>query len=130
EMQAEADRVRHVVVGIGINVNHTKMPAELETIATSLRLAGMRNYSRLEIVVGLLRAFDRYYNQLLEQGAAPLIARFSEASSYTQGKRVRVAAPRKEFIGTTAGLDSMGCLLVRRDDGQTVPVLAGDVRDA
>jgi BirA family biotin operon repressor/biotin-[acetyl-CoA-carboxylase] ligase len=130
EMQAEADRVRHVVVGIGINVNHAKMPTELDAIATSLRLAGMRTYSRLEIVVGLLRAFDRYYNQLLEEGAAPLIARFSEASSYTQGKRVHVAAPREEFTGTTAGLDPMGCLLVRRDDGQTVPVLAGDVRDA
>ncbi len=130
EMQAEADRLRHVVVGIGINVNHTKMPAELEAIATSLRRAGVRTYSRLEIVVGLLRAFDRYYNQLLDQGAAPLIARFGEVSSYAQGKRVRVAAPREEFSGTTAGLDAMGCLLVRRNDGQTVPVLAGDIREA
>jgi len=130
EMQAEADRLRHVVVGIGINVNHTKMPAELEAIATSLRRAGLRTYSRLEIVVGLLRAFDRYYNQLLEQGAAPLIARFMEVSSYAQGKRVRVATPREEFSGTTAGLDAMGCLLVRRDDGEVTPVLAGDIREA
>ena len=130
EMQAEADRLRHVVVGIGINVNHTKLPAELEAIATSLRRAGLRSYSRLEIVVGLLRAFDRYYNQLLEEGAAPLIARFGEVSSYAYWKRVRVTTPREEISGATAGLDSMGCLLVRSDDGQTVPVLAGDVREA
>jgi hypothetical protein len=31
----------------------------------------------------------------------------------------------------TAGLDPTGCLLVRRDaDGKTVPVLAGDIREA
>jgi len=129
EMQAEADRVRHVVVGIGVNVNHTRIPAELESIATSLQLAGGRPCSRLELVAGLLRAFDGYYNSLLNDGAAPLIARFGEVSSYAQGKRVRVTAPREEFIGTTAGLDSMGCLLIRRDDGEVVPVLAGDIRE-
>ena len=37
EMNAEATRVRHIVVGIGINVNQTSFPKELH--ATSLRLA-------------------------------------------------------------------------------------------
>jgi BirA family biotin operon repressor/biotin-[acetyl-CoA-carboxylase] ligase len=130
EMQAEGDRVRHVVVGIGVNVNHTKIPAELEGIATSLQLAGGRPCSRLELVAGLLRAFEGYYNTLLNAGAAALIARFGEVSSYANGKRVRVTEPREEFTGITAGLDSMGCLLVRREDGTVVPVLAGDLRDA
>ncbi len=130
EMQAEGDRVRFVVVGIGVNVNHTRIPAELEGIATSLNLAGGRNCSRLELVAGLLRAFDGYYNTLLQDGAAPLIARFGEVSSYAEGKRVRVTDPREEFTGTTAGLDLMGCLLVRRENGEVTPVLAGDVRDA
>jgi len=130
EMQAEADRVRHVVVGIGVNVNHPKIPAELEGIATSLHLAGGRPCSRLELVAGLLHAFEGYYDTLLNEGPAPLLARFGEVSSYAKGKRVRVTAPREGFTGTTAGLDAMGCLLVRRDDGEVVPVLAGDVRDA
>ena len=130
EMQAEADRVRHVVVGIGVNVNHTRIPAELEGIATSLQLAGGRPCSRLELVAGLLHAFEGYYDRLLSEGPAPIIARFNEVSSYARGKRVRVVAPREEFTGTTAGLDAMGCLLVRRDDGNVVPVLAGDVREA
>ncbi|MBI2957121.1 MAG: biotin--[acetyl-CoA-carboxylase] ligase [Acidobacteria bacterium] len=131
EMQAEADRIRHVVVGIGVNVNHSRIPSELEAIATSLRLAGGRAFSRLEILVRLLHALDHHYNQLLREGAAPLIARFSEVSSFARGKRVRVAMPSEEISGVTAGLDSTGCLLVRRDaDGETVPVLAGDVTEA
>lgn len=127
ELQAEAQRIHHVVVGIGVNVNHAKIPSELEKIATSLRLAAGRPVSRLELLAHLLTAFDRTYNRLLEEGPAPLVARFGEVSSYARDKRVRVVAPREEFTGVTAGLDAMGSLLVRRDDGQVVPVLAGDV---
>ena len=39
EMHAEPDRVHFLVVGVGVDVNHAKMPAELAEIATSLRMA-------------------------------------------------------------------------------------------
>lgn len=130
EMQAESQRLHHVVVGIGLNVNHTRLPAGLEPIATSLRLAGGRPYSRLEILVHLLVALDRYYNRLLSDGGAPLIACFTEVSPYARGRRVHVSTPWEEFTGVTAGLDESGLLRVRRDDGRTVTVLAGDVTEA
>lgn len=130
EMHAEADRIHHLVVGIGVNVNHARLPRELEGVATSLRLAGGRAYSRLEILVRLLAALDPYYNRLVADGAAPIVARFTEVSSYARGKRVQVRTPREEFTGVTAGVDPTGSLLVRRDpDGETVPVLAGDVTE-
>ena len=130
EMEAEPTRLHHVVIGIGVNVNHARFPAELEKTATSLRLAGGRVYSRLEILVGLLAAFDRYYNRLLKEGAAPIVARFTEVSPYARGRRVRVATPWEEFTGVTAGLDDTGLLRVRRDDGKTERVLAGDITEA
>ena len=130
EMQAEATRLHYVVVGIGVNVNHSRMPTELEKIATSLNLAGGRAYSRLDVLVHLLAAFDRYYNRLLKEGAAPIVARFTEVSPYARGRRVRVSTPWEEFTGATDGLDESGVLRVRRDDGATVRVLAGDVTEA
>jgi len=42
EMNAEATRVRYVVVGIGMNVNHLEFSRELRDEATSLRLANTR----------------------------------------------------------------------------------------
>jgi BirA family biotin operon repressor/biotin-[acetyl-CoA-carboxylase] ligase len=129
EMVGEADRLHYVVVGVGINVNHTQLPRELEDQATSLRLAGGRAYSRLEILVRLLERFDHYYNRLRADGPEPLIERFGEVSSWARNKPVRVAAG-EEFEGVTVGLDSTGLLLVRRTDGTIVPVLAGDVREA
>ena len=130
EMQAEATRLHYVVVGIGVNVNHARLPAELEKIATSLALAGGRNYSRLDLLVHLLAAFDRYYNRLLKEGAAPIVARFAEVSPYARGRRVRVRTPWEDFTGTTDGLDESGLLRVRRADGSAVRVLAGDVTEA
>jgi BirA family transcriptional regulator, biotin operon repressor / biotin---[acetyl-CoA-carboxylase] ligase len=130
EMYAEPDRVRFVVAGIGINVNHSRMPESLTKTATSLRIETGRVHSRIELAVRLLRNFESYYNQLLRDGAAPILARFSQVSSYAQGKPVRVSTSQESFIGTTAGLDSTGMLRVTRPDGRTETVLAADISEA
>jgi BirA family biotin operon repressor/biotin-[acetyl-CoA-carboxylase] ligase len=130
EMLAEPDRVRYVVLGIGINVNHVKMPRELELIATSLRIETGRTLSRTELVVRLLRHLERYYNLFLSQGSDPLTARFAEVSSFFQGKRVRITTATESYTGLTAGLEPTGLLRVVREDGRTEAVLAGDVHEA
>ena len=64
EMNAEATRVRYIVVGVGINVNQASFPKELA--ATSLRLVTGSEWSRVELVAALLKSLDREYRQLLE----------------------------------------------------------------
>ena len=130
EMHAEPDRIRFVVFGIGINVNQSRMPKELESIATSLRIESGRLHSRAELVVRVLRHLDRYYNLFLSGGGEPLVARFAEVSSYFQGKRVRITTATECYTGLTAGLEPSGLLRVLRDDGRTEPVTAGDVHEA
>ncbi len=131
EMHAEPDRIHYAVIGIGINVNQTKMPAELSPIATSLRMQTGKSQSRLELLVRLLRGLDRYYNQFLAEGAQPILRRFAEVSSYFQGKRVKISTATETFTGTTAGLEPSGVLRVERDDGRGIePVISGDVAEA
>lgn len=131
EMHAEPDRVHYAVVGIGMNVNQTKMPPELGDNATSLRMDTGKIHSRLELLIRLLRHFDRYYNQFLADGAAPILRRFAAVSSYSQGKHVRVTTATEAFTGTTAGLEPSGVLRVARDDGRGIEsVLSGDVAEA
>jgi len=131
EMHAEPDRMHYAVVGIGINVNQTKMPGELASMATSLRMQNGKAHSRLEILIRLLRHLDRYYNQFLTEGAAPIVRRFAEVSSYYEGKRVRISTPAGSFTGVTAGLESSGVLRVVRDDGRgTETIISGDVAEA
>ncbi|HLV96331.1 MAG TPA: biotin--[acetyl-CoA-carboxylase] ligase [Candidatus Acidoferrales bacterium] len=131
EMRAEPDRVHFAVVGIGMNVNQSKMPAPLADIATSLRIETGKTHSRLEVLTRLLRHLDRYYNQFIEKGSAPILRRFSEVSSYFQGKRVQITTSAGRFTGVTSGLEPSGVLRVLRDDGRGVEaVISGDVGDA
>ena len=66
EMNAEVTRVRHVVVGIGMNVNQASFPPDLQDMATSLRLATGREWSRVELCAALLKSLDREYRELME----------------------------------------------------------------
>jgi BirA family transcriptional regulator, biotin operon repressor / biotin---[acetyl-CoA-carboxylase] ligase len=130
EMHAEPGAVRFVIVGIGLNVNQENFSGELGSIATSLRAETGKQESRLEVLVRLLREFETDYNRFLREGTASVTNRFEKVSSYANGKRVRVTNGSESFAGTTAGLGAEGLLQVKRDDGQVVTVIAGDVAEA
>ena len=127
-MTAEPDRIEYVLAGIGVNVNQSRVPGELAGVATSLRLEAGRNFSRLEILLSLLKRLEHYYHRLLEEGPAVIVKRFSEVSSFARGKRVTVSDGAQVLTGVTAGLTPEGVLLVRRDDGRIEKVLSGHVR--
>jgi BirA family biotin operon repressor/biotin-[acetyl-CoA-carboxylase] ligase len=128
EMNAEATRVRYIVVGVGINVNQASFPKELS--ATSLRLATGSEWSRVELTAALLKSLDREYRDLLEDSEASesILRRFAETSSWVQGKAVRIEENGSAFEGTTVGLNSSGFLQVRTSKG-TQTVLSGTVRE-
>ena len=128
EMNAEATRVRYIVVGVGINVNQASFPKDLS--ATSLRLVTGSEWSRVELVVALLKSLDREYRQLLEgrEGQASILRRFAENSSWVRGKPVRIEENGAAFEGTTEGLDPRGFLQVRTPVGLRT-VLSGTVRE-
>jgi BirA family transcriptional regulator, biotin operon repressor / biotin---[acetyl-CoA-carboxylase] ligase len=129
EMHAEVMRTRYVVVGIGINVNQSSFPSDLQAIATSLRLATGTEWSRVEVCVALLRSLDREYRGLLENSdaAASILGRFQQRSSSVRGTPVVVEDGG--FEGVTEGLDSRGFLQVRTAHGVRT-VLSGVVRPA
>jgi BirA family biotin operon repressor/biotin-[acetyl-CoA-carboxylase] ligase len=130
EMNAEATRVRYVVVGIGINVNQASFPKEIEGNATSLRLATGGEWSRVELTAALLKSLDREYRLLSTKTDArqSILQRFAEQSSWVRGQQVRVEENGLIVEGTTEGLDERGFLQVRTAQGlQTV--LSGTVRE-
>jgi BirA family biotin operon repressor/biotin-[acetyl-CoA-carboxylase] ligase len=119
-----------IVAGIGINVNHTKFPADIEPLATSLCLEGHRGVSRENLLVALLKAVDASVRILSENGPPAILDMFTRASSYAQGRRVRVEQNGAMIEGTTCGLDSSGFLVVREDNGKETTILTGGVRPA
>jgi BirA family biotin operon repressor/biotin-[acetyl-CoA-carboxylase] ligase len=110
------------IAGIGININHTSFPPELE--ATSLHLHSRRAHDREAIFEALLPAID----SVTREAPNTILRLFAHASSYVSGRRVTVDQPGGTILGTTAGLTPEGHLIVRKDDGTDTLVLAGGVR--
>lgn len=128
EMNAEATRVRHIVVGIGINVNQAAFPDDLQETATSLRIAMKKKWSRVDLCAALLKSLDREYQNLTSNSDAhdDILRRFEDQSSMVRGKAVRVEE-NGGFEGVTKGLDPRGFLQVRTSDGIRI-VYSGTVR--
>lgn len=129
ELNAEVTRVRHAVVGIGINVHQPEFPGELKNIATSLAIETGRCWPRQELLIALLQSLDREVTALSSSVAPHLIRERLEAgSTWIRGRRVTVEEGNG-FMGTTEGLDERGFLRVRTADGVRT-VLSGGVRAA
>jgi BirA family biotin operon repressor/biotin-[acetyl-CoA-carboxylase] ligase len=117
-----------IIAGIGINVNHSSFPPDLDAIATSLRIARGRYQSRERLLVELLPSIDRHCDLLETSGIDAVIDAFTRASSYARGRRVCVDQDGAELRGVTAGLNPSGFLNVRDDQGRNWVILAGGVR--
>lgn len=133
ETAVEGEMLRYAVIGVGINVNHAGFPAELEKLATSLRMESGVEVSREALLAALLRSLDREIGFLLreyrgETSGPGLLERFTAASSWVRGKRVRVDE-NGGYTGVTSGLDERGFLLVDGEDGVKRTVLSGGVRE-
>jgi BirA family biotin operon repressor/biotin-[acetyl-CoA-carboxylase] ligase len=115
------------IAGIGINVNHTSFPPELEAI--SIAQAGRAGHGpapREPILNALFDAVDTYTGLTPDE----ILTLFTKASSYAAGRRVVVHQAGGIVEGTTAGLTADGFLRVRKDDGTDTLIVAGGVRAA
>lgn len=129
--------LRYAIIGIGLNLNQTSFPSDLDDIATSL-LREMPQpaepFRREPLVAAILNALRAEIQNLA--GCVPEAATCdcsdpTLCSTWIQGKRVRVE-PREGhpgYTGTTAGLNPQGFLLVNGDDGQQYTVLSGGLRE-
>lgn len=132
EMNAEATRIRHMVIGVGINVLHPAFPHDLSPIATSLLIETGLPWSRQEILITLLQSLHRETSALSDPetasaAQASILDRIESISSWVRGKHVRVQEG-EGYTGVTDGLDPRGFLRVRTSQGLRT-VYSGGVRE-
>jgi BirA family biotin operon repressor/biotin-[acetyl-CoA-carboxylase] ligase len=125
EMASERDRVRHVVVGVGLNVNGTAFPPELADRATSLLLATGRPFDRGTLLAGLLDGLEPAYQAFVAQGPAQALARWRRHADL--GRRCRIERDGAVLEGVAEDVDEQGSLLVRDDGGRLHQVLSGEI---
>ncbi len=128
EMSAEVDRVRHIILGIGVDVNQdaTEFPPELRKIATSLKVESGEEICRAELATEIIRELDADYARICGGKFAALADEW-ETGCLTIGKQVSVQMGARFIRGSAEALDDDGALLVRTEHGHLERIIGGDV---
>lgn len=124
ELNAEADRVNFVVVGVGINVNTPK--AELIDTATSVLVEKLEQFNRARLLATILNEFECLYSDFIRDGFADIQPVWHALSSMWD-ERVKISMANEEFEATAYDLADDGTFLVKCDDGQIRPIMTGDI---
>jgi BirA family transcriptional regulator, biotin operon repressor / biotin---[acetyl-CoA-carboxylase] ligase len=123
EMASEGQNIRHIVLGVGVNVNGADFPPELAMRATSLFLAAGQRFHRGQVLAGFLAAFEPVYDDFLTGGPSRGLAEWRRYAD------LRHAPPivRDGIEGLATDVDETGALLVRDTSGQIHRLTSGEI---
>lgn len=127
ELEAETAALRHVIVGVGINVSQdvADFGPEVAPVAISLAQALGRAPRRSQLAAEVLSALDDLYRAFPAQ-KADYLARY-RALCVTAGRAVRVLRPGQVRTGTAEAVNEDFALLVRWDNGEQEALSSGEV---
>jgi BirA family biotin operon repressor/biotin-[acetyl-CoA-carboxylase] ligase len=124
----ETEAGRAVVLGIGINLRESALPAHLQYTATSVEACTGKVPDMEGIIDALLRSIESRYALLQEShGRERILDDWTAQSTYASGRRVRISMTGESIEGVTRGLEPDGALRVETDGGEIRIVRAGDV---
>ena len=132
ECATAGERVEHVIVGIGVNLNvgrdalRTAL-GDAARGATSLREVAGRAIDRNAFAATFLSLLDRWFHTFTERGAEAILAAWRDRDILT-GRRVEVREADGTYEGRVLGVNREGRLVVEDVRGGMHQVLSGEVR--
>lgn len=128
EMSAEVDRVNHVIIGIGLDVNQaaSDFPPDVRKLATSLKLERGQPVHRGDLAAAILIELERDYARVC-RGEFTALADEWESRCTTIGQHVTVLIGERRVQGRAESLDDSGALLLRTEHGRIERIIGGDV---
>jgi BirA family biotin operon repressor/biotin-[acetyl-CoA-carboxylase] ligase len=128
ELSAELDKIKYVILGIGVDVNlaEDELPAALKPIATSLRIEANQSFSRAALAAEILKQLDYDYRRI-SSGDFDEVADEWVSQCSTIGKQVSIQTGAEAIHGRAEALDSDGALLLRTSHGRLERIMGGDV---
>ena len=128
ELSAELDKVKYVILGVGIsvNLNPGEFPPELRKHATSLKIETGQRQNRAALAVKILQELDHDYD-LVCSGRFETVANEWEEHCLTLGRRVVIHVGDRKIQGCAESLDTDGALLLRTQHGRLERIIGGDV---
>ncbi|MBQ8507732.1 MAG: biotin--[Clostridia bacterium] len=112
-MDFASGRMRHVVMGVGVNVGFMEFPDELKEKATSIANECGQAVSRNRFTAELINELNRLYAQL-EDGA---FMQEYRARSNVIGREVQVLRGGESYPAKVLGISDEGDLIVETENG-------------
>jgi len=129
ESALHKDRLKHLVLGIGLNVNLTReaLPEDLQSSVTSLREELGRELDRIELLQRLLEQIEHQVDSVRTQ-SPDYILKIYDALSDTLGRSVTVQDQQREWTGKAVGFTAEGALIIQPTGGRPKKIFhSGDV---
>jgi BirA family biotin operon repressor/biotin-[acetyl-CoA-carboxylase] ligase len=115
--ESVGERPSHVVLGYGINLLRTALPAELADRATTLEVELGRPVDRALVFEETLASLARRYDDLVVGRFDAILDAWRRLAPASVGSRVTWTTPAGPATGVTTGIDQDGALLVRTSGG-------------
>lgn len=128
EMQGEQDRIEYVIIGIGMNINHSHadFPEDVENKATSLKIESEKEWKREPFIQALLKELEQLYALYMKEGFEP-IKEMWEQSAYKLGEIITIHTSQHQWVGRLIGLHHDGALIVEDKDKKTHRIYSGEI---
>ena len=120
ELEAEADRLAFINIGLGINVNNDPLTAQPE--ATSIKKILGRKVSKKDI---LYRYLDAFENKIQTADFDRVVQDWKQYT-VTLNRDVRVVTNKKVITGRAVDVDDTGALILKCADGSLQKIIYGD----
>lgn len=127
ELSAELDKVNFVIIGVGINVNHSQkdFPKSLKGRATSIYLESGKRISRVEFLKDFLKKLEKIYINFKSFGLRYYREEIKKSSTIL-GKKVKLQYGKEKLKGLVKDIDENGSLILETRKGKRT-VTAGEV---
>jgi len=127
EMSAEMGSIKQIILGVGVNINATSFPQELQGRATSIRLESGEVVSRSAVLASVLNNIEPWI-ETLQAGPGDIIAAWLKLAPWI-GEPITVTLPAggATVRGVALGLDHTGALRLGLRDGKEEAIVAGEM---
>jgi len=120
EARIDADQMRDLVFGFGLNVNQTSdswQHSDLRRPATSLRIEAGQVVDINHLTAALIGRIDLAYTQFIADQYRSRLAELWTAHDALRGQRITVLNGTQRITGIASGIDDQGSLLLSTHAG-------------
>lgn len=128
EVEFDHKKVKFIILGIGINVNHRleDFPEQYRDRATSLRIVTNRKINRLDLLAQVISRLEDNYLHVIKYGFDPILIKWKQRCPQF-GKNIVIIQDDVKFEGKFKDLDREGRLMLQMRSGELKRIVAGDI---